>query len=577
MKGLEITPLKDKRLVVLIAEKEYNEPFWITEPPSAPHYQMLCSLFQPSIAFHKFLDKLIEKVNPNFATEELGMRSEKEFYKDNVLAQMFQNNNIPFFPVDIDENAKTYLASNLDKKTESRDSILKSLAELSKQKKEKYSVEKEYLVAYGQCLQLEIDEQEREVSFSIRESWIVMGIMDHAREFNVEEEITCLHICSPEHVDGIKKLLESVDVQVEVLKLSKKIVSAHIDARSDDLGNLLQSMQIQVKPVIKKKSPHDSPYLLFYLDTDERASPFDICMAYDAGYNAVIPYDNVTPKDAEKIVQDTIFSRGPKAVKHTCFFIGGRKAEKAEEVLKAVKNSMFPPFQANVIIDPGGAYTTAAAMVAKVEYALLSHKLGDLRDKSCAVLGTGAVGQVTAVLLAKLGCNVTIASLNPKRVDGKEYAQKISALLADRHKVDVISVFAPTPAKKLEILKKADIVFCAATRGARIIDKELLNELKLLKVLVDINAVSPLGIEGLELKDDMREIIPGIFGIGALAIGELKHKSEKEILRQARDNGKKIYNYNQAIQLARKLVRKEISPAKLTLTLKYPHAKTDST
>ncbi|MCK5593066.1 hypothetical protein KAI31_03110, partial [Candidatus Bathyarchaeota archaeon] len=404
----------------------------------------------------------------------------------------------------------------------------------------------------------------------VRESWIVMGILDHARELDTKEEITCLHICSPEHVEGIRNLLESLDIQVEVLKLSKKIVSAHIDSRSDEPRNLLQSMQIQVKPIIKKSGSYNSPYLLFYLDTDERASSFDICMACDAGYNAVIPYDNVTPEDAQKIVQDTIFSRGPKAVKNTCFFIGGRKAEKAEKVLEVVKNTMFPPFQANVVIDPGGAYTTAAAMVAKVEDALLSHNLGDLRDKSCAVLGTGAVGRITAVLLAKLGCEVTIASLNPKRVDGKEYAQKLEKLLADRHKVNVSGAFAPTSVEKLKILKKADIVFCAATIGARIIEKKLLKELKLLKVLVDINAVSPLGIEGIDLKDDMKEVTPGIFMIGALTIGELKHEVEKEILRMARDNGKQVFNYNQAIQLARKLLRKKIAPSELTLTLNYP-------
>ena len=55
-------------------------------------------------------------------------------------------------------------------------------------------MEEEYLVAYGQCLQLEVEEQEREISFPIRESWIVMGILDHASEIESEEEITCLHI-----------------------------------------------------------------------------------------------------------------------------------------------------------------------------------------------------------------------------------------------------------------------------------------------------------------------------------------------------------------------------------------------
>lgn len=572
MKVLEITPLKDKRLIVWIAEKEYNEPFWMTEPPNTPNSQKLQSLYKPSIVFVEFLRKLIKKVDFDFAVEELGMRSQKEFYEDNVLAEVFRKDDIPFFPVDIDENAKTYLAANLDKKIELRDSVLKPLAKLSKQEGE-HSVEEDYLVAYGQSLQLEVEEQEREITFSVRESWIVMGILDHAREIADKEEITCLYICSPEHVEGIQELLESLDVQVEVLKLSKEIVSARLEAGSDEPTDLLESMQIQVKPIIRNKRSGEPPYLLFYLDTDEKASPFDICMAYDAGYNAVIPYDNVTPEDAEKIVQDAVFSRGPKAVKHTCFFIGGRNAGKAEEVLKAVRKAMFSPFKTNIVIDPGGAYTTAAAMVAKVEDALSSHKLGDLSDKTCAVLGTGAVGKVATVLLAKLGCDVMIASLNPNRSNGEEYVQKVAMLLADRHGVNVMGVFAPTEAERLLMLKKADVVFSAATRGTRILEKELLEEVELMKVLVDINAIPPLGIEGVKLKDDMREIAQGIFGIGALAVGELKHKLEKQILKKARENGEEVYNYNQGLQLARKLLRREISPAEMKLTLRYPPAK----
>jgi methylene-tetrahydromethanopterin dehydrogenase len=575
MKVLEITPLKDKKLNVLIVQKEYNESFWITEPPSSNSH-MLKSLCKPSIGFHKFLENMITKVNLDFATEELGMRSQKEFYEDNILAPMFRKNKIPFVPVDIDPNAKAYLETSLDKKRELRDDVLKALGNLSKQKG-KDSVEKEYLIAYGQCLQLELEEEEHEASFPIRESWIVMGILDQAMEIDAEkEEITCLHICSPEHVEGVKQLLESLNVRVEIVKLSKKIVSANTETpRAHELENLLQSMQIQVKPIIGKAA-EDSPYLLFYLDTDEKASPFDICMAYDAGYNAVIPYGTVTPEDAKRIVQDAIFSRGPKAVKHTCFFVGGKDAEKAEEVFEAVKNTMFPPFKTSIIIDPGGAYTTAAAMVAKVEEALLSHKLGELREKTCAVLGTGAVGQIAAVLLAKLGCSVIIASLNPKRVDGKEHAEDIARILAKDYGVKVQGVFAPTSVEKIEILKKADVVLCAGTRGIRVIEKELLKEVKHMKVLVDINAIPPFGVDGIELKDDMREIETGIFGIGALTVGDLKHKLEKEILREARSNGKEIYNYSLALQLARKLLQKELSTAKLALTLSYPPSKKDS-
>lgn len=569
MKPLEITPLKNKKLTVYLIEKEYNEPFWLIEPPSnGTPSKTLRHLFRPSIAFCKFLEKLTEKINPDFATEELGMRSPKEFQENNVIAQLFKKKDIPLIPVDIEENARGYLAADLEEKLQARNQVLDALAKLSKNAKD--TVEKEYLVAYGQCLQLELEEKQREASFPIRENWIVMGILDQAREIDDKEEIICIHISSPEHVNKIQRLLESLDVNVEIIKLSKKVISTYTKtSNSEELADLLQSMQILAKPVIKKPS-EEAPYILFYLDTDKRASSFDICMAYDAGFKAVVPYDHVTVEDAKKIVQDAMFSRGPKGIKHTAFFIGGRDAEKAEEILETVKNTMFPPFETGIIIDPCGAYTTAAAAVAKVEEAISSHKLGTLGEKTCAVFGTGPVGRIIAVLLARLGCEAMIISPNPKRTNGEEYVENISRLLASKYRANVKGVFAPTDDEKAKVLHKADVIFCASTEGVRVLKKELLEDLKLLKVMADINAVPPLGIEGIKLEDDMREIAPGIFGIGALTIGKLKYQLEQGTLRQVRKNGKEVYNYNFALQLARKLLQKEAAVAQLSVTLKYP-------
>jgi methylene-tetrahydromethanopterin dehydrogenase len=570
MKTLEVKPLEKKELNVLIMEKEYNEPF-NTETAYSTNSNPLKALHKPSIGFYKFLENVVGKVNLDFATEERGMRSKKDFFEDNILAEIFRKSNIPFYSVDIDENAMTYMKTTIDNKTEQRDQVLKALDNLSKQKKQD-TTERDYLIAYGQSIQLEIEEQKHEVKFPIRESWIVMGILDQAREISGKNEITCLHICSPEHTQGIKELLESLDAKVETAKLSKKVISANAEMPSPhELEDWLQSMQIQVKPIIEKAS-ENSPYLLFYLDTDVKASPFDICMAYDVGYNAVIPYENVTPEDANLIVQDALLSRGPKGVKHTAFLIGGKNAERAEDVFKSVKDAMFPPFKTSIVVDPAGAYTTAGAMVAKAESALLVSKLGDLKNKTCAILGTGAVGQIAAVLLAKMGCNVMIVSLNPKRVDGKEHAENISRLLAKDHGVQVQGIFAPTPASKIEVLKKADVVMCAGVKGIRLVDKEMLDEVKHIKVLLDINAVPPFGVEGIELNDDMREMMPGIFTIGALTVGSLKHKVEKEILKEARSNGKEVYNYNIALPMARKLLQKSLFP-KLTLTLSYSPSK----
>ncbi|MEM1606664.1 MAG: NAD(P)-dependent methylenetetrahydromethanopterin dehydrogenase [Candidatus Bathyarchaeia archaeon] len=565
MKVLEISPLENKVLRVIVVEKEYSEPFWIAEPIQDFSKNSIPAVFRPSIAFCSFLERLIDEVNPDFATEELGNRSLKEFMENNPLVQVFRRKEVPFFAVDIDEYARESLASLIDEKKRLRDEVIKALEDISGKEKREHGIEEEYLTAFLQCLQQEIEEAEREIKFSVRERWIAMGILENARKIE-KMDVTCIHLSSPEHVDGVKKILESVGVLVETIKPVKKVVFAE-GASSSRLKDLLESTQIQVKPVIRKSS-EEVPYILFFLDTDEKASPFDICMAYDAGFNVVVPYENVSPSEAKKIVQDALFSRDLRGIKRTCFFIGGRDMEKAEEVLRVVQESMFPPFKTSIIIDPAGAYTTAAAMVAKVEDALIRSNLGNLRDKRCAVFGTGPVGRTAAILLSRLGCDVTIVSPNPQRKDGEEYVANLSSLLRTKYGAEVKGVFAPTREKKIEVMEKADVIFCAAGAGIQVIDKEALNAMKLSKVIVDINAVPPFGVEGIKLDDDMREILPGIFAIGALTVGRLKYKVEQEILLEARRSEKaSIFDYNYAFQLARRIIKGETLAKKLTVTV----------
>ncbi|MEM2028505.1 MAG: hypothetical protein QXS05_03875, partial [Candidatus Bathyarchaeia archaeon] len=115
---------------------------------------------------------------------------------------------------------------------------------------------------------------------------------------------------------------------------------------------------------------------------------------------------------------------------------------------------------------------------------------------------------------------------------------------------------------------RADVIFCAAGAGIQVIDREALNALKLSKVIVDINAVPPFGVEGIRLDDDMREILPGIFAIGALTVGRLKYKVEQEILLEARRSEKAaVFDYNYAFQLARRILRGEMLTKKLAVTI----------
>ena len=64
----------------------------------------------------------------------------------------------------------------------------------------------------------------------------------------------------------------------------------------------------------------EKPNILHLFTPAAQASPFDVNMAYDAGYQAVVPYTGMRVADVTTLTQDAIFSRGPKGVKRTGIF-----------------------------------------------------------------------------------------------------------------------------------------------------------------------------------------------------------------------------------------------------------------
>ena len=130
----------------------------------------------------------------------------------------------------------------------------------------------------------------------------------------------------------------------------------------------------------------ERPQILHMLSPLKHVSPFDVNMALDAGFDAVVPYTNVELGDVKGLVQDAIFSRGPKGVRRSGLFIGGRNAGLALDMLDAAQAAMFPPFQMSLFADPAGSFTTAAAMVACVDKALRT-------QSGSGLAGRGGVAQ----------------------------------------------------------------------------------------------------------------------------------------------------------------------------------------
>lgn len=134
-------------------------------------------------------------------------------------------------------------------------------------------------------------------------------------------------------------------------------------------------------------------HILHMLAPGRHASPFDVNMALDAGFDVVVPYSAVTQEEVAGLVQDAIFSRPPKLGAHTGIFIGGKNAIAALEMLAAARKAMMPPFQVSLFADPAGSFTTAAAMVAKLERLLRTERSRGLAGLRVVVFGaTGVVG-----------------------------------------------------------------------------------------------------------------------------------------------------------------------------------------
>ena len=291
--------------------------------------------------------------------------------------------------------------------------------------------------------------------------------------------------------------------------------------------------------------------VIIFLDTDKHASPFDILIAIDLFPEAqILHYSDVTIRDAKRLIQDAMFPRGPGGAKHTKIFIGGQDVEKALGILEVTKKSLFPPFELSVIIDPRGAYTTASAAVAKTLKLFKEKGFGDFKGKNTTILaGTGPVGQVAARLYAMEGSNVVLTSRKLQKATA--VASKINMELVT---TKVCGTQAAAPDEIGEAIKDADVILACGAAGIQLLPLNILMDYgKQCKVLGDINAVPPLGIEGLKSTHKHKEFLPGKFGIGALAIGPLKIQIEAEMFKQAMESPKGIIDYKVAYEIAKSI------------------------
>jgi methylenetetrahydrofolate/methylenetetrahydromethanopterin dehydrogenase (NADP+) len=286
------------------------------------------------------------------------------------------------------------------------------------------------------------------------------------------------------------------------------------------------------------------PKTLLQFDPDSLPSSFDAIVAIDAGIDFLLPYGAVAVKDVERLVHGCIFTRGPQDLANTAIFIGGTDVRVGEEIAARVKSTFFGPMRVSVMLDSNGCNSTAAAAVIS---AAQHHPLPQSR---CLVLGaTGSVGRRVCQLLARRGAHVTLASRSLDRAQAA--CKELESMGVPAGNVSPLEMIAERVAKSLA---QSDIVFGCGAAGAELASADAINSATNLKVAVDLNAVAPTGLGGVEIQDKAKSR-NGRIDYGALGVGGLKMKIHKSAIQQLFSRNDLFLDAEQMMEIGENLVK----------------------
>lgn len=282
--------------------------------------------------------------------------------------------------------------------------------------------------------------------------------------------------------------------------------------------------------------------ILIHLEADAKASVFDQITAYDAGVDQVIAYGGVQLEEVTNLVYGAMFTRGGEGLRDTAIFIGGTNVPTAELIMKKVLNTFFGDVRVSVMFDANGSNTTAAALVKKIAQGR------DLKGKKALVLaGTGPVGIRAAILLAQEGCEVFLSSRQFSR------AQEVSKHILENNGMEVTPVEIASPEDVQKVLAQGiNIAACCGAPGTQMLDQKTWATATSLEIIADINAVSPLGVEGMKVTDNGK-VREGKILYGAIAIGNLKMKVHRGAVQTLFQSNHQVLDFSTIYEIARKM------------------------
>lgn len=282
--------------------------------------------------------------------------------------------------------------------------------------------------------------------------------------------------------------------------------------------------------------------LLLHLDSARHPSAFDRIVALDGGADEVLSYGAVTEDAVRDLVHGAIFTRGPKDLHNTAIFIGGTDMAAGERLLAAVRKAFFGPMRVSVMLDSNGSNTTAVAACTKLERAA-----GAIAGRRAVVTAsTGPVGMRAAGLLAQAGAYVVVTSRRPQG------AEAVVEAIHQRFGATVRPMTMADSSGAASVLEGAELVLNAGGAGVCLVPQEAWVGRAGLRAIADVNAVPPLGVEGIEVTDNGVDR-NGVLVFGALGVGQLKMKIHKACIARLFERNDLVLDAESIAEVAKSL------------------------
>ncbi len=463
--------LKGKKLRLLIVDKGFKNPTTYEEVQKRAFKESFLS--ETYSKLETLISALVKRFKPDFATEDIGTRTEEEFFDKNIFSKLFSELGVPLIP--------------------RKGSTLGYVSSIEK------------------------------------------------------EEVRCMYLCDTEYVEDLAIFFDSLGADVLIARLQKELASSqsqmviHSKSLRKNICAVIKGMAGNTPYTLSFLKP---PYILFILGADNAEEPITQ-LGYEAGFDLVFSYRDLTPKDIEQVIARIALDPA-NGSKRTCILIYASNMMETSRFLKILNRTLN---QVPIVLDPGGKYTTAVSMVAKVKNFLKKREFNKLIGRKCAVFGDDITAKIVSILLYKIGYQVTLVSPCPN-VNSETEEPSVT-----KYMTPIESISAPTTEDQLEVLRKSDIVFITAPLENKI-TLGMLRRLRFFTIIVDTSTSSPTNVEGLEPCDDMKEILPGIYGMGGLALRRARDSMMVKLLRSIRLNRRSILDYPPMLEIAESAVEK---------------------